>query len=1023
MKKSEHQNIPFRLNYGISSSLIILMCILFTNVYAQQKPVSGTIVDVTGMPLPGVNIIIDGTSRGTLSDFDGNYSIQAASNETLSFSYVGMQTVSVVVENQSKIDITLVSDSVLDEIVIIGYGSKKIDDVVGSVAIVDPEEMTKVATADVAEMLRGQATGVRVTVGNPGVGQSSNIVVRGQASLTNNAPLVIVDGVPIGALNDINPNDIATLSVLKDAASLAIYGARAANGVILITTKKGKSGRSTVSYNGFSGVQMFNKNFETYSPAEWADMVREGDRHANLGVINSDEVIFASLNDNIQNGVTTDWEDLILRTGTLQNHNISFSAGTDNATVFASVNYIDQQGIVINNDFDRVTSRINATGKITDWLDIGANVMFQFSNTTSPRNVNNAISLAVSANPFGTPYNDDGSLNLFYLDTYNSDITNPLVDLYETISETESKNDMINLYANFGLFEGFNYKLNLSRRTWNNKNRQYSTLDSESGQRTNFGSGLLRYRDVTEWQLENIFTYSTDFNSDNLHQLDLTGVQSMFSTNYTDFQVNGAGFVTDALGAYNLGLASSVTIDDNNNGGSKRNLVSFVARAEYNYDSRYYLSASMRADASSVFAQNEKWGYFPAVGVSWNAHNESFLEEVGAISNLKITLSYGQIGNQEAVDPYGTTILASIGRTDTNAGIFTENTSRFISPNLTWETTTNLNAKLDFGFFNRINGTIELYNNETNDLIQTVNLPADSGFDAQILNVGTVVNKGIELGLNGDLFKTPDLTVNLGITFTKNKNEIIDLGGDQNGDGVIDINDAYQTTNGNWLIPGQPISVSYRNIDGGIWQSGEDIQGSTLLSGDNNTSLRNSSMPGWYKPFDGNGDGVFDAVSDRVVLPLVEDWYGSAILNVKYKGFDLTANFLTVQGLYRQNDFLSEYAKGGDHRGIFNTVKQNYWTPENPGGDFARPITSGSGISNVWWGNMQDASYVRLQNVTAGYALPSSVFTSIGLSKLRVYVTGSNLWTYTDFQSFSPEASLDRSPEPVTIVAGLEIGI
>ncbi|WP_242156321.1 SusC/RagA family TonB-linked outer membrane protein [Aestuariivivens sediminis] len=1021
MKKNKLLSILSPINYGIRLGFILFMCTAFLNVHAQQIALSGSVVDEMGVPLPGVNIIVDGTTRGTQTDFDGNYSINATPSEVITFSYVGMKSISVLVGNQTNIRVTMETDAQLDEVVVIGYGTKKIDDVVGSVAIVDPEEMTKVATADVGEMLRGQATGVRVTLGNTGVGQSSNIVVRGQASLTNNSPLIIVDGVPAGALNDINPNDIASLSVLKDAASLAIYGARAANGVILITTKRGKTGKATVTYNGSSGIQTFNKGFETYSPTEWADMVREGDRHANLGIINSDEVIFASLYNNIQNGITTDFEDLILRSGTIHNHNISLSAGTENTSVYASVNYLDQKGIVINTDYDRVTTRINATQKITDWLDMGANIMFQYSNASQPRNVNGAISLATAANPWGTPYNDDGSFKLFYLETYNSDITNPLVDLYETTSISESKNDMLNLYANFGLFKGFNYKLNLSRRTWNNKNRQYSSLNSESGLRSGFGSGFHRYRDVTEWQLENILTFSTDFDTDNLHQLDLTAVQSVFSTNYTDFQVNGTGFVTDALMGNNLDLASAVTIGRHD--GSKRNLASFVARAEYNYDSRYYLSASIRADASSVFAQNEKWGYFPAVGVSWNAHNERFLQDVDAVNNLKLSLSYGQIGNQEAVSPYGTLILASIGRTDTNAGIFTENTSRFISPDLTWETTTNLNAKLDFGFFNRLRGTVEYYINETTDLIQTVNLSADSGFDAQVLNVGTVENRGIEVGLSGDLLKTDDLTVNLAVTYTNNTNEIIDLGGDQNGDGVININDAYQTTNGNWLIPGQPISVSYRNIDGGIWQEGEDIQGSTLLSGSNNTSLRNSSLPGWYKPFDGNGDGVYDPVSDRVIIPLVEDWFGSAVLNVNYKGFDLTANFLAVQGLSRQNNFLSGYAEGGDHRGIFNTVKQNYWTPENPGGTFARPITSGSGISNVWWGNMQDASYVRLQNVTIGYSLPADALSNIGLSKLRIYVTGSNLWTDTDFQSFSPEASLDRSPEPVTIVAGLQLGI
>ena len=998
-----------------------LFLLFSASSFAQQGSIKGSVLDESGSPLPGVSIVIQGTTKGTQTDFDGNFAIDAAIGDELAFSYIGMKPKVVTISSTAAVNITMQEDtSALDEVVVIGYGSKKIDDVIGSVAIIDPEEMTKVATADVGEMLRGQATGVRVSVNGDNVGGSSNIVVRGQASLSNNSPLIIVDGVPAGALNDINPNDIASLNVLKDAASLAIYGARAANGVILITTKKGKTGKATVTYTGSSGIQTFNQLFDTYSPAEWADMVREGDRAANFGLINSDEVIFASLNDNIQNNVTTDFQDLILRSGTIQNHNVSMSAGTETTSVYASVNYLDQQGIVVGSDNDRITTRINATQKITDWLDMGANIMFQYSNSLASRGVNNAISLATAANPYGTPFDQDGNLQLFYLSTYNSDITNPLVDLFETTSETESKNDMLNLYFNFGLFKGFNYKLNLSRRTWNDKNRQYSGLNSNVGQRQGVGQGFIRYRDVAEWQMENIFTFSTDFNSGGLHKLDLTGVQSVFKSEYSDFQANGQGFVTDALGAYDLGLASLITV---NSGGNERTLVSGVTRAEYNYDSRYYLSASVRADASSVFSQNEKWGYFPAVGVSWNAHNESFLRNVDAVNNLKFTVSYGQIGNQEVVNPYGTTILASIGRTDTNAGIFTENTSRFISPDLTWETTTNLNAKVDFGFFNRISGTVEYYNNETNDLLQEIRLPSDSGFDGQILNVGSVRNSGIEIGLNADLVKTDNLNVNLGITYTRNRNEILDLGGDQNGDGVIDIGDAYQTINGNWLIPGQPINVSYRNIDGGIWQEGEDIQGSALLAGDNNASLRNTSLPGSYKPFDGNGDGVYDAVSDRVVIPQVEDWYGSALLNITYKGMDLGANFLTVQGLFRQNNFLSGYAEGGDHRGIFNTVKQNYWTPENPTGDFARPITSGSGIANAFWGNMQDASYFRLQNVTLGYSLPFDAVSNIGLSKLRVYATGSNLWTQTDFQSFSPEASLDRNPEPVTIVVGLQIGI
>ncbi|MDR6969379.1 TonB-linked SusC/RagA family outer membrane protein [Flavobacterium arsenatis] len=1008
MKKNIAKNAVLQLNNQIK--LLVLVCIVFTTASAQDRTVSGTVTDSLGMPLPGVTIMIQDTNTGTNTDYDGNYTIQASPVQTLVFTYIGMRTASQLVGNQTKIDIILKEDSMLEEVIVVGYGSKKKSDVISSVVSIKAEDMTKVATSDIGEMLRGKAAGVQVTLASGAPGGSSTIRIRGQRSVDGgNDPIVIADGVRIGSINDINANDIESLEVLKDAAAQAIYGARASNGVILITTKRGKEGKLSVTYNGFSGIQNINRNFDIYSGAEFAQLKREAFRTNNGGVYRPDEEIFSALElASVQSGEYIDWEDLILRTGTTQNHAINVSAGTDKFSIFSSVNYIHTEGVIPNSDYDKVGLRLNVDQKVNSWLKVGLNTSFQFSetnnpNTNSPTGTNNSgiLITSITTAPLGNAYNEDGTFRL--LPGGFAENKNPLIDIYETTNLIEQRNDILNLFADVTLFKGFNYRLNASRRSWNYKRLSYNTTQSLAGiANSGQGSGAIQFQDNVEWQIENILTYKFDLKE--AHHFNITAVQSISKTEYNNFTNTADRIPNDILGIYGLGGAFLNTPSIS---GTRRGIVSAVGRFEYDYDNKYYFTVSGRADGSTVFGKNNKWAYFPAANLGWNVYKENFLKDVDEVSNLKLRFSYGSVGN-EGIQPGQSQSTADQSNyiIDGNpvTGYVPGNT--LPNPDLKWETSTTFNAAIDLGFFNnRITSTIEFYNTRTKDLLVREALDPSSGYNFKWNNLGEIENEGIEVTLNGDVIRNDNFKFSVGVSYTKNNNKIISLyGKDADGDGVEDDDVA------NRRFIGQPIGVFYQYQPVGIFQEGEDII----------NSAQPLAQPGDIKLRDVNGDGVIND-DDRVITSQQPDWFGTLSLNLEYKNFDMSADFYTVQGVTRNNPFLYGYSEGGSLRGIKNGIKQNYWTPENPGGDFPRP-REGNDPSNIFNMGLQDASYVRLQNITMGYRLPESILKKFGLSNFRLYITGSNLFTITDFQSYSPERNPNEYPEPVTVVTGLQIG-
>lgn len=981
--------------------MVLLLFIAGTSLFAQSRVISGKVTDDYGESIPGVNVVEKGTTNGVITNLDGAYSLNVGSDESvLVFSFVGMEEQELPVVGRSQINVVMQTSFIgMDEVVVVGYGVQKKSDVISSVVSVNADRANKVPTTDIGEMLRGKATGVYVTLGDAAPGSSSNILIRGSRSLTaGNAPIVIADGVPVGGINDINPNDIESIEILKDAAAQAIYGARASNGVILITTKRAKEGVTTIDYNGYYGLQTVKRNFDMYSGEEFAQLKREAYRADNNNNYLPDQAIFTNIEQEIlANGEFIDWEKEILRVAATQNHNLSISSGNEKTRIYTGFNFSNREGVVPGTDFERGTIRLNADQTVNDWLKVGVNTSWQLSKNNNP-GTGETLLRSITTSPLGKIYNDDGTYRIYPTGVQES--VNPLLDIAEVSNTRNDRNDIMNVFVDIAPFKGFNYRANASRRSWNRKTSNYATSESLLGyRRGGMGNASIRFEDEVEWQIENIFNYNTIIGA---HSIGATFVQSASEKKYTSFRNEGSNIPNDLLGVYGIPSAERnlPTV-----GANSRALISFVGRIQYDYNGKYYITASARSDGSTVFGDNNKWAYFPAVALGWNMYRESFMESLDFVTNLKLRASYGSVGN-EAIAPYQSLstadqrdmIFDDVKRIGYVPGSFLPN------PDLKWETSTTLNTALDFGFFrNRLSGTFEYYNTRTTDLLAQLSLKADIGYSRMLRNIGEVENQGVELGINGVIVDNHDWTVSAGFSFSKNNNKIISLYGEKDEDG----NEIDDKAN-RWFI-GHSKSVFYQYLPDGIWQEGEDIVNSHMPTAE----------PGDVKILDANGDGLLTD-EDRQIVDRDPKWFGAFNFEVKYRGLDLSADVVTVQGVTRNNEFLYDYSKGGSLRGVLNGVKVDYWTPENPTGNWPRPKEAND-RTYIWTLGLQDASYVRLQTLTLGYTLPKSVLSRLRIENLRVYCTGHNLLTLTDFQSYSPEKNPNDYPEAISVIGGIQL--
>ena len=983
------------------------MLLLNTSLIAQRS-IDGVVLEQSSeQPLMGVNVIKKNTNEGVTSDFDGKFTLNnVLPGDVYVISYVGFKSKEIIIEDQTSLSILLDEDSaLLDEIVVVGYGSQLKSNVVGSVVSVEVDKASQIPTTNVTELLRGRAAGVQVNLGDPRPGGNSSIIIRGNVSVAGgNNPLIIVDGLPFDNLNDISPDDIQSVEILKDAASTAIYGARASNGVVLVTTKKAQEGYTTFNFSSYITTQTLTKNFDMYDEVGFFNYRMDAWR-ARTG-ISKPPVRFVWDDfelDFIENQNYVNWEDLALQDALLSNYTLSYSSGTEKSKVYSSLNYFTQDGIIPNSGFDRLQFKLNYSQELTDKLSLEGIINIQNANQSRETG---GIFLA-SLSPIAKPYDDDGNLVKYYFGEENSVAINPLWDQNESFDETETNLTDISVKLNYDISPKIKYSLKTFYRNRNTDQGTYRSSEHSAGDEGNNGVGVLIDTQYKQLLIEHILNY--DIIDNDLHKLDFTGVHAFDQQDFKFNELVKSDFVNDAL-LYN-GLASELL--SNSRDVWRRRVLSFMGRFRYSFQNKYLMEFTTRADGASVFSEDNKWGFFPAVSFAYKVEEDLNLDYV---NQLKLRLSYGATGNQ-GINP-----LESLGVANYNPYVFGNSTvsgssasSRLRNPSLKWETTTTFNTGLDFGIFdNRLRGTFEYYKANTTDLLLDRQLASSTGYNVTRFNVGELQNQGLELTLNGTAYDNNDLSFDIGIMWSTNKNEVVALTGEtqidpQTGEEYfIDITDS----GGRRLSIGQSINSFWQPEYAGIYQPEDLLPGSPV-----NPEV--GAKAGHIRVVDQNGDGLID-IEDNVFLNADPDWFGSLNATLRFKNFDLFADFYIVQGVTRINSIL---ANGEFWKAEMNGPIVPYYTDDNPSTSWPKANATAAWLKHLTSFAAQDASYLRLRTLTLGYNFGNRIKDFIKAKSGRIYFTGTNLFTMTDFLSYSPEQDLSAGvfPETLNMTVGLKL--
>jgi TonB-linked SusC/RagA family outer membrane protein len=981
----------------------VFLLFSFLSAQAQQTTVQGTVSSSNGEALIGVSITDLESGKGAMTDTDGKFSISLNANSArLRFTYVGYKEQTELLNGRTRLSIILQENQEsLDELVVIGYGVTKKSDLTGSVASIKSESLEKFPTANVTEMLRGQAAGLNVSLDNSEPGGASRVLVRGVRSLSGGqSPLFIVDGMIVPHINDLNSNDVASIEVLKDASSQAIYGSRASNGVILITTKRGKEGKTTVDLSVYTGVQDYKRNFDLYTPEEYSKLrfwakYNEGmsgigtPENPNYQAVMDDAIMLQSFTDQKY----TNWENLMLTNAPQTKYDVSLRGGTTKMKYSASAGYLDQKGIVKGSDFTRANLRSNVDFAPAKWVDLGVN--FAFSRALS-NSVDGGFSDILTMPQLAQAYDDNGNI---LREANTSGEINPLWRVKEYKASQE--NDYLNLagHITFKPFKNFTYRVNANLRTNSRETGNYRTKlypnSTGTGQLTNFNRST--------FLVENVLNYSY---TKDIHRIQATLIHAFDEDLQKTLGMNFLNATTDIFD-WNV-------VGDSEISGAIRSITrtrsqSYAARVQYTLQDRYLLTASVRRDGASVFGADNKWANFPSVALAWRINEEEWLKDVNWLSDLKARVSYGVVGNW-AIPAYRTLGLSNayeyLFGNQLSIGYLPSN--QLINPNLKWETTHSVNYGLDYGFLkNRIRGTVEYYKTRTKDLLIQRTVPSITGYNTMWDNLGETESSGFEFSVQGDIVRKRAFDWTSGFTLSTQRSKIVKIDGRHDEQGMP-INDL----SNNWFI-GQPINVTYNYVFAGIWQQGETPEPHQYLPGDA------QPKPGDIKILDHNGDGKI-TIDDRKVYNLMPNWYATWNNSFRFKHFDLQAEFYTVQGITKNNPYLYSYNQGGSLNGKKNGIKVDYWTPENPSTTAPRPQFTAS-VPYMGLLGLQDASYLRLRSLTLGYSLPKAVLSKIGASKARIYTTATNLFTITDYQSYSPEKEPGSYPEARTYVLGLNL--
>ncbi|HTR28008.1 MAG TPA: TonB-dependent receptor [Puia sp.] len=1038
MRVSFEHRVPRGLpptGWPLKRSFLLICCGLVLaapRLYAQDIHVVGHVVSDSGQTVAKATIGVKGGKQGVSSDDNGNFAISVPPNATLIVSSVGYITTSVKVGGRNSIQIVLPSaSSSLDQVIVVGYGSQRKSDVTGSVARVSANTLAQVPEPNFINQLQGRTAGVDIVTNSASPGGGGQIRIRGNRSMatssytnpitgTGNAnsvsdgldqPLVVLDGIPFsGSVNDIDPNDIANLDILKDASATAIYGSRGSGGVIIITTKRGRVGKSQMTYNGYYGISSILKELRVFNGKEYAQFKADA-AALNSATPNTTVYGLTPLEDSGLNaGVNTDWQKLIYRNAMTTSNNLSLSGGTETTQFGIGASYYDQQGIIPNQNFERFALRTTIDHKVSSHLKIGINTINSLAYTNLPGGTGVTGTL-MRLSPLDAPYNPNGTLNLYPLagsidaTTYVNPLTLKTAKS-EILNRTRRLQTFNSLYGEWYILPGLRYRMNIGLNYAQNYTGSYSGPQTFVNANTSLASATatVANTETYSWVWENVLTYDKTFAEK--HHITITGLYSAQKDHFQNSGFQGTGFPANSVLDGNLALATTLGVDPNNPSNFyERGLISYMGRVNYAFNEKYLLTATVRTDGASVLSPGNRYFTYPAFALGWNMMNEEFMKGFAWLSNLKLRAGWGVTSNQ-GVGPYSTlglltTSTYNFGQASAG-GVGTFLVTQLANPHLHWEQTAQTNFGFDFGLIqNRIFGTIDVYQQNTKDILLQQTLPASNGASSIVSNLGKTTGKGVEINLTTVNIK-PSSPGGFGWTtdfnFFLSREKITQI-----IPGVTkDINDG-------WFV-GQPLTVIYDVKKVGIWQTADSVDGKlqaqtspAQLPG--NIHVQDISGP------NGKPDGKIDQNDRQILGNFQPKWEGGFSSTMTYRGFDLNFVIFARMGMKMVVPYLQTdgSANGYDFfmQSRVNQMKVDYWTRSNPTNAFPRPDASLQSFPFASTLGYMDGSFIKMRSINLGYTIPARALGRSGITNLRVYLTALN-----PFILYSPFVKAGYGPDP-----------
>lgn len=960
--------------------------------------VTGKVTGETGEGLPGASILIKGTTRGTSADENGNFRISVPdANAVLVFSLVGYASREVAVGNQKIINVSLAPDhKVLEEVVVVGYGTQRKRDVTGSVVSVSESTLKEVPAPNLVSQLKGRAAGVSIISNGSTPGSQGQIRIRGNRTLTTSSgssdgldgPLVVVDGIPFGGLNDINPDDILSLEVLKDASATAIYGSRGAGGVILVTTKRGKVGKPVFSYDGYHGETRIMGKFNVMNGPEYAQFKTDAAKYNRTSPGTSGYLLTPKEQEALANGVSTDWQDLIYKPGFMSNHQLGMQGGVENTQYSLGLGYFNETGIIPNQNFQRFNLRATIDQRIGKNIKIGLNTLntLTYQNTPGGGGVPGGL---VRLTPLASPYNADGSVNMFPSEgSIDAAGVSPLTIMTKKdsyLGRTRSVRTFNSLYAEVTILPGLKYRfnagLNFSQSNYNGYNGPLTYFNSATVQSSSTAEiSNTEYWDVN---LQHLLYYDKTFADK--HKLGFTALYEYTKNHSLGSRFTVTGVPADYIKTSNFSLASGqpVANSDFGNSFSETGLLSYMGRLNYSYDDRYLLTLTLRRDGSSTLSPGNQYFNYPAIGVGWNVIEEGFMKSIAFVSNLKLRGGWGVSGNRN-VGAYSTLGALSAGYYNFGTGTAGQQLAYTVTSlpasNLSWQSTSQVDIGVDFGFLNnRITGSVDWYHQKTKDILLSVPLPPSNGAGSTLKNLGKTEGKGLEVAVTFEIARKPKgFNWSVDATYFFNREKITQLTTPQEKANL----------GAGWFV-GQPLSVIYDYKKLGIWQL-SDAENGTLAK-----QISPVQYPGQIRVEDLNADGKIDAGDRQILGNFQPKWEGGLTNRFSFKNFDASIVTYARMGMKVIVPYLTGNSTGSGGFAFFNQsrvnqVKVDYWTDTNPTNAFPAPDAS-SAVAN--FGSTlgyYDGSFIKCRSINLGYTFASDIIKKIGATSARIYVNLTN---------------------------------